>query len=113
MPNFNLSDNEAYASTLYLKAKLPHLCKYSSGDNNINTPKLIAEDYQCTSCHLLNDKGLDRSINLNSTGYRLKKEWIYETIFYLKAYYRVLQCQFFSMKAVKSRRLLSDQYLVI
>jgi len=84
MPNFNLSDNEAYALTLYLKSKKtpPIFAKYSSGDKNINTSKLIAEDYQCTSCHLLNDKGLDRSINLNSTGYRLKKEWIYETIFY-------------------------------
>jgi len=84
MPNFNLSENEAYALTLYLqnqKASASFL-EYDAGNSNINAYKLITEDYQCTSCHLLNDKGLDRSINLNSTGSRLKKEWIYETIFY-------------------------------
>ena len=84
MPNFNLSENEAYALTLYLqdqKASASFL-EYDSGNSNINAYNLITEDYQCTSCHLLNDKGLDRSINLNSTGSRLKKEWIYETIFY-------------------------------
>lgn len=84
MPNFNLSDKEAFALTLYLETKknLPISAHYNKGNNDIDAFNLISEDYQCTSCHLLNEKGLDRSINLNSTGFRLKKEWIYETIFY-------------------------------
>ena len=82
MPNFNFSEDEAYALTMYLESKkaTPAFSEYYLGSKNINAANLIVEDYQCTSCHLLNDKGVDRSINLNSTGYRLKKEWIYETI---------------------------------
>tara|TARA_A100001011_G_scaffold107204_1_gene113688 strand:- start:1228 stop:2817 length:1590 start_codon:yes stop_codon:yes gene_type:complete len=84
MPNFNLSDEEAYALTLYLETKTLQSKSdhFNRGDRSIDAFKLINEDYQCTSCHLLNEKGLDRSIDLNSTGARLKEEWIYETIFY-------------------------------
>ena len=84
MPNFNLSDEEAFALSLYLRTKKNQISSrhYNKGDKNIDAVKLISEDYQCTSCHLLNGDGLDRSIDLNSTGTRLKKEWIYETIFY-------------------------------
>ena len=84
MPNFNFSDEEAFALTLYLETKKNVFSSthYNKGDRSIDSFKLISEDYQCTSCHLLNEEGADRSINLNSTGSRLKEEWIYETIFY-------------------------------
>ena len=84
MPNFNLSDKEAFALTKYLETKKSSKPSkhYNNGDKNLDPIKLITEDYQCTSCHILDGSGADRSINLNLTGTRLKKEWIYETTFY-------------------------------
>ena len=84
MPNFNLSDKEAFALTIYLETKKSSKPSkhYNNGDKNLDPIKLITEDYQCTSCHILDGSGADRSINLNLTGTRLKKEWIYETTFY-------------------------------
>ena len=51
-------------------------------DKNLDAVQLISNDYQCTSCHVLNEQGQEKSINLNLTGARLKKEWIYDTIYY-------------------------------
>ena len=84
MPNFNFSNAEALALTKYLDSKkIENMTppRYQN-DKNLDAVQLISNDYQCTSCHVLNEEGQEKSINLNLTGARLKKEWIYDTIYY-------------------------------
>ena len=90
MPNFNFSDDEAYALTLYLMSRvsLPNertltKQKYRSGDN---TFELINTEYQCTACHSLNGSGLNRSIDLSIAGRRLNPDWLFDIILKPSAY---------------------------
>ena len=90
MPNFNFSDDEAYALTLYLMSKtsLPKgrklkKRKYQSTDN---TFELINTEYQCTACHSLNGSGVNRSIDLSIAGRRLNPEWLFDIILKPSAY---------------------------
>ena len=90
MPNFNFSDNEAYALTLYLMSKvsLPKdrtltKRKYQSKDN---TFELINTEYQCTVCHSLNGSGINKSIDMSISGRRLNPDWLFDIILKPSAY---------------------------
>ena len=90
MPNFNFSDDEAYALTLYLMSKvsLPKdrtltKRKYKSKDN---TFELINTEYQCTVCHSLNGSGINKSIDMSISGRRLNPDWLFDIILKPSAY---------------------------
>ena len=84
MPNYNFSNKEAFALSIYLASKKSNISKNYTIERktDLNASQLIINDYQCTSCHVINDKGKNNSISLNTTGARLKRSWIYETILY-------------------------------
>ena len=82
MPNFNLSDDEALALTKFLDSKKidQPIAIPATTNNDLNAFQLISDEYQCTACHIINKQGQQKSIDLNTSGARLKREWVYETI---------------------------------
>ena len=90
MPNFQFSDDEAYALTIFLMSKvsLPkeRVLKKRRYKSNENTFALINTEYQCTACHSLNGSGNNKSIDLSLAGRRLKPEWLFDIILKPSAY---------------------------
>ena len=84
MPNFGFSDDEAFALTKYLmiQDKLPdgEKLKEISPIKSSDGFELIHVDYQCTSCHILNNFGNKRSTDLTIAGVRLKRDWLFDFI---------------------------------
>jgi len=112
MPNFNFSNAEALALTKYLDSKKIENMnppRYQN-DKNLDAVQLISNDYQCTSCHVLNAEGQEKSINLNLTGARLKKEWIYDTIYYPQKHISTgtAMPQFFDVNDNSSKKIVTS-----
>ncbi len=84
MPNFGFSDDEAFALTKYLmiQDKLPdgEKLKEISPIKSTDGFELIHVDYQCTSCHILNNFGNKRSTDLTIAGVRLKRDWLFDFV---------------------------------
>ena len=84
MPNFGFSEDEAFALTKYLmrQEKLPYdkKLKEISLIKGANGFKIIHEDYQCTSCHILNNSGEKQSTDLTIAGTRLNKDWLFDFV---------------------------------
>ena len=84
MPNFYFTEKEAFALSIYLASKKSDNEKRHNIQTNtkLDAKELIVDSYQCTSCHIIENEGKNNSINLNTSGARLKRNWIYETILY-------------------------------
>jgi len=84
MPNFGFSDDEALALTKYLmtQEQLPYdkKLKEISLIKSANGFELIHVDYQCTSCHILNNSGKKQSTDLTIAGTRLNKDWLFDFV---------------------------------
>ena len=66
MPNFNLSDKEAFALTIYLETKksLTSPKHYNNGDKNLDPVKLITDDYFNKSSNHIRKFGNNILVNL-------------------------------------------------
>ncbi|MBC8346542.1 MAG: c-type cytochrome [Candidatus Marinimicrobia bacterium] len=84
MPNFLFSDDEALAVTKYLMSRknLPLDSKIQKRTMGASTGgfEIIHGDYQCTSCHPLNNVGKQLSTDFNETGSRLNSDWMFDFI---------------------------------
>ena len=84
MPNFLFSDNEALAVTKYLMSRkiLPteQKIKERAIGSSAGGFEVIHSEYQCTSCHLLNDVGKQLSTDFNKSGSRLNSNWMFDFI---------------------------------
>ncbi len=86
MPQFFLSDRDAYDLTLMLlsftsnRIPSPRFAAYP--DTGVYQPegeagKLI-EKFQCFSCHRINGRGFNLAYDLSMEGSRVKREWLYD-----------------------------------
>lgn len=84
MPDYDFSDDEALALTKYLMTRklLPlnrELAEIKL-KNNVQGLELIHNEYQCTSCHELNEYGQAKSTDLTEARVRLQANWLYDLI---------------------------------
>jgi len=90
MPNFQFSNDEAYALTLFLMSKISlpkeRVLTKRKYQNKDNTFELINTEYQCTACHSLNGSGINKSIDLSLAGRRLNPDWLFDIILKPSAY---------------------------
>lgn len=90
MPDFGFSDGEALALTQYLMTRqaLPKNRTLSKvkAKKNAEGLALIHNEFQCTTCHTLNELGQAKSTDLTDAAVRLQVDWIYDLILKPSAY---------------------------
>ncbi|MCH8928163.1 MAG: c-type cytochrome [Candidatus Marinimicrobia bacterium] len=88
MPDFHLSEKEAFALALFLETQNTYSNEYpnfpswlhSESHPDYSTPINIKEElfeaFECVKCHSPGVKGKERGSDLSTVGYRLKKNWV-------------------------------------